>query len=236
MADNNDTTSMLNANTLIGLILNEFLNHVDAWSPNLAYVYDESLTYDTAMEEYRASQNISKDGSLPMPLFAFRRSVLGFDDQSNGRRIRSAKLKANLNNGTSQIYKGFMGKFTIEFAYFTRSFRDMERFEVSYLSEQGLSSIKNLDVHIPILDSKMGYSLIYDDLEDKLVNIENSYYKSLSGTFTVKGIFTNFVDIAKQILNASGTINVSNNLNLDISTNLADFQPSVNVDTITIIK
>lgn len=200
MADNNAVDSMLNVTTLTGLILNEFLNRLEEWSPQLAYVYDEALTYETAVEKHRTDKNISDNADSVLPLFAFKRSVLVPDtENSTGRRIGNSKIKCTLPDGTIETYKGMAGTFNIEFLYISRNMQDIERFEISYLLERSVSDIKNLDVFIPKLDTTIPYSLRYNDLDEKIINTDNNYYKALSGVFSLHGIFLSFENVGKRI-------------------------------------
>lgn len=200
MASNLSTDSMLNVKTLTGLILNEFLNQLEAWSPKLAFVYDEALTYETSLEKYRADKNISDNVDTTLPLFAFKRTVLAPDTQNSiGKRSGNTKIKCLLPDGNIEYLKALSGTFNIEFLYITRSMEDLERFEISYLLERSVSHIKNLNVFLPALDTSLDYSLRYNDLDEKLINTDNNYYKVLSGVFSVHGLFMALDGIGKQI-------------------------------------
>lgn len=208
MANTNDTESMLNVVTLTGLILNEFLNQIEEWSHGLAYVYDEALTYETAVEKYRADKNISDNADTVMPLFAFKRTVVRPDvENSVGKRAGNSSIKCNLPDGTVEKYKGLMGTFSIEFLYITRDMQDLERFEISYLLERSVSNIKKLNVFLPAIDNTLDYGLRYGELDEKVINTDNNYYKALSGVFTIHGMFLSFDGTGNQIREVNVTTN-----------------------------
>lgn len=229
MAGNNAVDSMLNVITLTGLILNEFLNQIEEWSPQLAYVYDEALTYETALEKYRADKNISDNSDTILPLFAFKRSVLVPDTENSiGRRVGNRPIRCNFPDNSVERFKGVMGTFNIEFLYISRNMQDIERFEISYLLERTVSHIKTLNVYIPYLEETLDYSLRYGDLDEKIINTDNNYYKALSGTFSVHGLFMAFDGTGQQIREINATTNSSE------SQEKGSFTPSVEVCSIKV--
>jgi len=206
MADFIQTDSMLNVKTQVGLILNEFLNQLEGWAPELAYVYDESLTYETGLAKYRADKIVDDNVDLKLPIFIFNRSVLRPDvDTSIGKRSLNLKAKCTLDSGEVERYRPLSAKFDLNFLYVTRNIIDMERFEISYLLETSVSHVKRLDVDIPEI-GQLQYFLRYGELDDKVINIDDNYYKALTGTFTVQGLFFSFQDISGRIEQINGDI------------------------------
>ena len=196
----NTATSMLGAKTLITFILNELLNKLEAWSPDLAFVKDENLSYETALPKYRSDNSLQASEDVPLPLFAFRRTVLRYTEGEKGIGRRNLNLKARLTkpDNSIEIYNVLHCEFDVPFNYYTRNIEDLERFELTYLSQRSLSDNKKLTVDFENI-GLWDFFLEFGQLDDKIINIEDSYYKALVGQFTVRGYFFTFKEVGKRI-------------------------------------
>ena len=191
---------MQGVKTLITFILDELMNKIEAWSPNLAMVKDEQLTYDTSLAKYRSDQGLQDGAKVPLPLLAFRRTVLRYTEGEKGIGRRNLSSKPCIRNadGTVSIYSAIHCEFDIPFQYYSRDIEDIERFELTYLSQRSLSDTTKLTVEFEDI-GEWDFFLEFGQLDDKIINIEDSYYKALVGQFKVRGYFLTFKETGKII-------------------------------------
>lgn len=202
------------------LVMYELIQKVKRELPDTKYVYDEGLSYETAIKKFRDDQNMNSgddisgqgDGSgeeqAPasdsLPLFAFRRSILRYAEAMGGIGRRSATKKATypLNGDLANYVSAtiIQAEFDIEFAYITREIQDMERFEVAYLSQKGFTDGEKLSVDFPELSETMQYQVDFkENLDDKTINVEENYFKTIVGKFTIRGYFLVFKGQVRRI-------------------------------------
>lgn len=180
------------------LVMYELIQKIKLDLPDTMYVYDEGLSYETAVKKYRDDNNMNENDNLPLPLLAFRRSVLRYAETMGGigRRASTKKVIYPINNEDLAPYMSatiVQAEFDVEFAYITKEMSDLERFEVGYLSQKGMSDGKQLTVDIPELSETMQYQVDFkENLDDKTINVEENYFKTIIGKFTVRGYFLVF--------------------------------------------
>lgn len=203
MAANNpvlQNSAMTSIVTPMGHIIDEFLNRVEEFDSKLAYVYDENLSYETGLAKWRMDNEIDTTNEMELPLFIFRRSVLRPEDEK-GIGARSKQFSGTvMNSDKSKVkkFKAYFGAFDIDFLFVTRSMLDLERFELSYLMQSGLSKNKTMMVNFPEIGD-VDYNMEYGLLDEKTINIDNSYYKLVSGTFVIRGLFFAFTEESNYI-------------------------------------
>lgn len=195
------------------LVMYELIQRIKEEMPDTKYVYDEALTYETAVKQFRDNNNMNEDEQVALPLFAFKRSVLRYADQNGGIGRRSTTKKAiynlpgELDNYVSSTL--LQAEFDIDFAYITREITDLERFEVAYLSQKGFTRGEQLVVEIDELPEHLTYQVDFkENLDDKTINLEENYYKVISGKFTIRGYFLVF----------KGQVHLIKSIGLKIST------------------
>lgn len=202
------------------LIMYELIQKIMRELPDTKYVYDEGLSYETAVKKFIDDNNMNTsddiDGrgdnfnfeqpkaSKVLPLFAFRRSILRYAEDMGGigRRASTKKATYPLNGDLGNYVSATMvqAEFDIEFAYITREIQDLERFEVAYLSQKGFSDGQQLEVDFPELDTSMKYHVDFkENLDDKVINVEENYYKTIAGKFTIRGYFLVFKGQVRRI-------------------------------------
>ena len=173
----------------IHLVLQEHLNQFESRLPKIHTVYDESLSYETAIARYRANNDLGQDSQEAFPLFAFNRSVLRYAPQGIGRRsVTKRPMSYEAGDDTATIYKSVFGEFDISYLFVTPMMSDIENFEISYLGEESVGSEKEFNVR----HSDMGdfpYYVTMEPLDDLRVNIDGSYYKAVGGRSVIRGFF-----------------------------------------------
>jgi hypothetical protein len=215
------------------LVLESFLTKLREEIPELKYVYDEKLSYETSVKAFRAQNNMNKtdqrdgnDKSDYYPMFAFNRSVLRYPEQTSGpgKRLSAAnKVRQDVKDTKDrsvEIYRIVQAEFDLRFLWITKSIKDLERFEILYLSEEGISSYKEVEVDLGSDKlEKFKYFFEYGPLEDKLFEYEGNYYKTLSSTIKVRGMYPVLRGEAKiireinmKILDAQSAILVSSKI------------------------
>lgn len=191
MADNSN--SMEDTVSTVVNVLEEFINVLREEMPDINVVYDEALTYETALKKYRADNEAKGEVDKAFPLFAFKRSVLKTAGQKGGigRRMRISPAKYVSPTGDSVFtYTPLQGEFNIDFALITDKMDTLERFEVAYLSHEGISRQSEITVKLPEKLGEWKYYLNYEEeLSDKAIQIDDNFYKVVSGTISVRGIF-----------------------------------------------
>lgn len=202
------------------LVMYELIQKIKRELPDTKYVYDEGLSYESAIKKFRDDQNMNAgdeiDGtgdsgtseedpaSFALPLFAFRRSILRYAEAMGGIGRRSATKKATypLHGDIANYVSAtiIQAEFDIEFAYITREIQDMERFEVAYLSQKGFTDGEKLTIDFPELSETMQYQVDFkENLDDKTINVEENYFKTIVGKFTIRGYFLVFKGQVRRI-------------------------------------
>jgi hypothetical protein len=207
-----DLPSKLRVESLIAPIIKEFLVGLTREIPESKFIYDEALSYRTAVESFRSKNSLDKECTDLFPLFAFRRSVLRYASDGHQRRSVSSDRAVRESVQTVagvEVHRILHGEFDIDFLYLCRSVEDQERFEISYLSEEGISSIKELDIGFSPLfvpDFKLKYYPKYDILTDKVIEHQGNHFQTVSGKVTIRGYFLTFRADAKVILEIGETL------------------------------
>lgn len=203
MADNLKVVSS------VSLVLDEFLNHVETNIPGVHFIYDERQTIESAITRLRERATINGETDFPiLPLFSFRRSVLRYSDVGQGRRsVTNMILPEDRPIDGFSTFKSVYADMDIPFIYYTNNIVDEENFEISYLSENGLSLKKEITVSIPELGD-FPYMLRYDSLNDKILNVDDISYKAVVGNVMCRGWYFSasgegkpIMEIEKRIMN-----------------------------------
>jgi hypothetical protein len=193
MADKavNNINSQNDVITTMTHALMAFEEMVKIEMPDVAVVYDEQLSYETAVEQIMANSNYNRNEQRPMPFLAYNRTVLVESDTGIGKRSRT--LLGNLKIGNKRlIYSATHGEFEIQFFYCSTSIEQTEKFEVVYNSEEGITGSKELIVNMGDEIGEFKYYLDYQELTEKIIEKEDSYYKAIIGTIKVRGFYFTF--------------------------------------------
>ena len=175
-----------NVISTVALVLDGVINHIVSKLPGISIIYDENLGYDSGTRLLRDSNNLRDEFSNKLPAIFFRRSVLRYQEEGVGRRSVVGRIQEQVSPTESAIYRSVAGTFDLEFVYITTKISQMENFEISWLTEATIGQEKEISVTMPTI-GVMPYFLKYNPLDDKLVNSQGNYYKSLSGTMAVRG-------------------------------------------------
>lgn len=177
------------------LVMYELISRIREELPDTKYVYDEALSYETAIKKFRNDNNMNSNNLAPLPLLAFRRTVLRYAEAMGGigRRSTTKKMFYPISNIDLSPYVSatmLQAEFDVEFAYITKEMADLERFEVAYLSHRGIADGSYLEVAIPELEDSIKYQVDFkENLDDKTINVDENYYKTTVGRFTIRGYF-----------------------------------------------
>lgn len=175
--------------TTMGHVMSEFKQVVVEEMAGVSTVFDPLLSYDTALSKWLKE---NPEGQNPIPLFAYNRTISNYGDvglQKRGRRVTGVlKLEGQTSAAT---YSVMQGEFIINFMYITQSIEEVERFEVAYYGDEGISKTKEIIVNMPELGA-FSYFLDYNELDDITIEKEGSYYKTIIGTVKVRGMYFTF--------------------------------------------
>jgi hypothetical protein len=168
-----------------------FQHLVGTEMPNISVVYDEQLSYETGIKKILNNDNYSGADRDPLPAFMYQRTILipseiGLSRRSKGRtgciRVGDEIL----------TYSTFHGEFDINFLYVAESVEHIEKFEVVYNSEEGITGTKEIVVQMGDELGEFKYYLDYQDLTEKIIEHENVYYKGIIGSIKVRGFYFTF--------------------------------------------
>lgn len=200
----------------MALVLEQFIAKVKIEVPDAKFVYDEKLSYETAITKFRSDNNI--DDTAPttaLPLFAFKRSVLRHAEKGMGRRSTTGIVNFNgelKSDNTRDVFKVVHGEMDIDFLFIVKSAADSELFEIEYLSETGLSKQKELLVDVrQDLGVDIQYFVDYQPLSDKTMESDNNYFKAISGSAKVTGFYPVFSTTSKTIQSIGGIYGIGGN-------------------------
>ena len=194
-----------NVVSTVVLSLESLTAYMQSKLPWVSFVYDENLGYDSGMSELRSSNNLRDQFVSRLPAFFFKRSVLRPSEKGQGRRsVTNRVLNPSQDNSSVDIYKMIQGTYDVEFNFVTSKLSEMENFEVSWLSEDGISEIKDVSVELTGLGS-FPYFVTYGVLDDKIINSAENYYKVITGTINVTGSFLVFSENSTAIIKEINT-------------------------------
>lgn len=169
--------------------------------PVIRVVYDESLTYETAVGKVRADNAEDKTAQDKLyPFIAYKRSVLRHTDEGSSRRTSSMRIAGGRQETKSYVYVAVWGEVTLDMLYITRDLDDLERMEVAYCGETGISGIK--DVVVDDLPPEIGplkYYVDFQPLSDKGFSVDKNDYKQITLQAKIRGFFLTFMGSSPHI-------------------------------------
>jgi len=203
----NQADSDANVVTLVGVVLERLITAFSTEVSELKFVYDEKLSYESAASQFRANNSLDSTSQDLYPLFAFKRSVLRHAKDGSSKRTSSMRMTQFLPPNKVKVYRSVHGEIDVDFLYITKSMQDLERFEISYLSEEGFPNTKELYVSIPELgEDPLKYFVTYGELSDKVVEGQGVYYKAVSGTMVIRGYYPVLTGVNPAIMQVTGNI------------------------------
>ena len=184
----------------VSLTLAELLTLFKTVIPDMKQVYDENLSYESTIKKFRADNQLKNERVDFFPCFSFRRSVLRYTEPAGpGHRSIVFTSSRNLPSSADPAipkfadnYHAVQADFDIEFIYFTRSVDRMAEFEITYLSEDGISKFKQFAVDLtPELGGPFNYYAKFGPLESRSIKFDEggNYYKVISGKITIRGFY-----------------------------------------------
>ena len=171
--------------------LASFQDLVQDEMPNIPVFHTEDLSYEGALQHLIANSNSINAGPDALPFFAYKRSVLReIEDKGLGRRAKNCIQNLRVGSEILQ-YSMAYGEIDIQFLYASNNIELTEKFEVVYNSEEGITGTKELSVDMDAL-GVFKYYLGYQDLEDMIIEHEETFYKGIIGSITLRGFYFTF--------------------------------------------
>lgn len=200
-------TGIVNTVTLtLASLLNLFRTSIS----DIKIVYDENLSYESTLRKSRADNNAENVTVDFFPCLSFKRSVLRYPEKV-GPGKRSVVFESNRNipsqadpsiPSSAKLFHVVNGEFDLEFLYFTKSQTRVEEFELTYLSEDGISKNKQFSVDLtPDLGGLVDYFATYSPLSSLSLQYDEggNYYKVIAGKVTIRGFYFILVGNSKVI-------------------------------------
>jgi hypothetical protein len=149
--------------------------------------FDPQAGYETTIGQLRVTQSMSGADKLKrdsLPLLSWNRSVL--TKSGSGRPIKTSIKDSN---DSWVDVSASVASFRYQFILMASNMVDIEKFELDYNARTGINKITDAVVSIPGLGDFV-FSIIWEpNLDDIVFNLENNYYKALSGSALVSGTF-----------------------------------------------
>jgi hypothetical protein len=163
--------------------------------PNTAVLYDDGLSYETAMKLFRDNNNNNLNTLDPLPMLAYKRTVAKpIEDHLLGKRADSKKACIRNANGELVRYNISYVEFDLLFAYFTKDVELQERFEIAYTNGTGISELETFQASYPEIGD-VTYSMKWQELEEFTIQEdEANHFKSIIGSAKVRGFLFSFAD------------------------------------------
>lgn len=189
-----------------------FEDYVRDVLPGTSVIFDDQLSYRTAIEALRRRDNNQGQITDALPMLAYKRTNFVSEENALGRRARSKAVCATDEDGTWKYKVGY-GTFDILFFYFTKDIELLEKFESAYLAECGLAQDKSLDVRFPRLGDFKYFMDYSEDLTDlSIEDDEGNFYKGIGGLVKVRGFTFTLLEAAKTIGEINAQFISSSNL------------------------
>lgn len=189
-------------------------NCVRTEMPDTNIIYDEGLSYETAIKLFRENNDYQDNNLDPLPLIAYKRTV----SRPSSERllgVRSDAFRACTRDSEGNLlrYNVALIEFDLLFAYFAKDVELQDRFEIAFNTGQGLSELETFWVDYPEIGD-VKYSIEWKDLEEYTINEdEGNHFKSIIGSATVRGFVFSFDDMpAGEIKQIDAKIISSGNL------------------------
>lgn len=178
--------SLNNVISTVTHVLFGFEDMVREEIPDLPVVYDKELSYPTAIKLLLAKHN-DQD---PLPFLAYNRTVARPTEMGIGRRVRTYEGIHKL-EGNNIHYGASYDEFDLNFMFVSKSMEDIEKFEITYNSDEGISGTKELVIDMSDLGD-FKYFLKYNEISDLDIEHEGTYHKAIIGSITVRGFYFTF--------------------------------------------
>lgn len=178
----NKTVSNI-APTIVG-----FLDTLPILSQKINAVYEENLDYEAALKKFVGEREDSPEENT-YPLLIFRRSVIRHMEHGVSRRLTNYKiLDPSYSNDAFETYKGMFGEFDVEFLLVHPEMIELEKFELSYMTEAGQPTAKKFSYQLPSMGN-FEFFAKYDVLSEKRIETQNNHFKGLVGTASIRGCY-----------------------------------------------
>lgn len=162
--------------------------------PHTEIIYDQQLSYETAIEALFNKNNFNQlaEENKPDGLFTYSRTVLEDSPDGAGSRVRNMSPSVKLDDGSVFNYKAVYGEFDINFLYTAHNIEDVYKFETFYSAAIGFGE-KNLSVNLTNIGD-FTYYLKYLPLTDIQASSGSPdvTYKVVGGTIRARGVFFTF--------------------------------------------
>jgi len=200
----NHPDSMNDTVETIGPVIQTFINEVVREEmPNCNYVFDPELGYESAIQLFRAKT--SEEGTIkdPLPLFAFSRGMLRYPENAPALHRRAANNIGvhQSEEGNHFTYSMVYGEIELQFLYINKNMKEVEQFEINYLSNEGISGTRKLTLNLPDLGD-FNYHIEYNDILDVNIVRDDTFYKGVAGSLLIRGfyfVFRSEASVIKEI-------------------------------------
>lgn len=176
--------------------------------PNCSYAFDPDLSYETGMKILRDNNNMGTAQQDGKELFLYRVTSLRHPDEGQAPNVRSThnRGKIMLSDGKAATYSAVHAEFDLEFLYVNPSMEESQKFEVTFLSDDGMTGTTDLTAKMGELGD-FRYYLKWEKLLDITVNSNDNYYKAYASMVKVRGFFFVFEGESKVIHDIKANIN-----------------------------
>jgi hypothetical protein len=178
--------------TTVSHVLMGFEDMVLKEMPNIPVVYTEELSFEEGLKKLLAESSYAGNPTENIvPFLAYNRTVLRrTEDRHAG--VRASNKTGCIRVGDDAVQYGMTAsEFDVQFIYAANNIELSEKFEVVYNSEEGISGTKELVVDLLEL-GEFKYFMDFKELIEKNIAHEDTYYKLIIGSVTIRGFYFTF--------------------------------------------
>lgn len=162
--------------------------------------FDPMAGYETSIENVRATSiqlNRYREPHSTMPILSWNRTPFRRGDQ--GKTITS---RMQGSDGKWYNVTVAMMQMDYRFVFLATNMKDVEQFEVDWLTRRGLNGIVNATVNMGQSLGEFKFALNWGmSLEDITFNLETNYYKAMTGSAVISGPVISATELGEDDLN-----------------------------------
>lgn len=172
------------------VVLRNWQNALLTKYSGLHIAYAESLSYRDSVVDVRSQNLVFEKDNPSFQAFVYNRKPLTWS--TTHRAAKTGGLEYDSVNDVVKVYKSWYGKLDIDFLFISPAPNYIDIFEVLYHTEEGISSIDKFNVDLT-KTYNLGvweYQCIWDtELSSLDIKYGETYYKAVSGSLSINGIF-----------------------------------------------
>lgn len=192
--------------TTVAHLLFEFEQAVRAEMPQVGCVFDADFSYETGLAKYIEKSTYNEAKNQTKELFIYNRTITEDSTFGMGSRTKNQIGTIKTDSGEILKYSCAYSEYDLNFMYVSHSMELLEKFEVAYNANVGISAIRELTVRMGDIGDFKYYLTPLPLTEVSLPSDGGVTYKAIMGIFRVRGYFFVFSGSEKAISEINSVI------------------------------